>query len=68
MAEVSCHDKTPFVDYQCESCGFICHVHKSQLPSNYPDIELRTFCKGCGCELILPHPLKWTREEDNQHE
>jgi len=55
---VTCHDHTPFRDYQCSECGYIMHVHKSQLPPNYQDIELRTFCKKCGAELVLPQP-RW---------
>jgi hypothetical protein len=57
MKKVACHDKTLFVDYQCQRCGFIMHIHQSQLPNNYPKIELRTSCTGCGCELILPTPV-----------
>ena len=58
MHEVICHDHTPFCDYKCPTCGFVMHLHKSQLPPNYQDLELRTFCLNCGVELILPE-LKW---------
>jgi RNase P subunit RPR2 len=56
MSEVACHDRTPFIDYTCSACGFIMHIHESQLPTSYRLMEIRTFCKGCGAELILPTP------------
>ncbi len=59
---VLCHDRTPFLNYECPDCGFIYHIHKSQLPATYPDIELRTICQSCRSELILPKPATWTGE------
>ena len=58
MGKVICHDGTPFVDYRCQVCGFVMHVHKSQLPVFMDRVILLTFCKGCGTELMLPHPAE----------
>ena len=76
---VICHDGTPYCDYKCPGCGFVMHVHKSQVPqamiwnptgSDVPNIrdvfELRTFCKQCGAELVLPLPV-WIGDETNEN-
>lgn len=65
MSKGICHDGSPFCDYQCPSCGSIMHVHLTQLPPDYLDLELRTFCKSCADELILPHPVNWIGKENN---
>jgi len=62
LGKVVCHDKTPFCDYQCEGCGFVMHIHKSQVPKNYQETELWTFCKSCGAELTFTQPVEWTGE------
>jgi len=63
---VTCHDGTPYCNYKCPKCGFIMHVHKSQLPQraiwNPTEFELRTFCKQCEAELALPLPV-WIGDE-----
>lgn len=61
--EVMCHDGTPFVNYQCPVCDFLMHVHKSELPDDYQEIEMRSFCERCGSELVLPLPEKFIGEE-----
>lgn len=60
QGKVFCHDGSPFVNIQCPDCAFIMHIHRTQLPSNYNDYQLRTFCKGCGAELCLPPITAWT--------
>ena len=62
MGKVICHDGTPFCDFRCSNCGFVMHAHQSELPPNYRELELRTFCKNCGAELVLPDPI-WIGEE-----
>ena len=62
--KVLCHDGSPFCNYKCPGCGYVMHVHLSQLPHDYRGLELRTFCKKCHTELVLPHPVKWTGEKE----
>lgn len=62
--KVSCHDGSPFVNVQCFVCGFIMHVHATQLPADYDDYELRTFCKRCATELWLPPITDWTGDKN----
>ena len=56
---IACHDQSPFVDFECPNCGFVAHVHLTQLPPGYQDLELRTYCKGCEEELVIPQPIIW---------
>jgi len=64
QGKVLCHDGSPFVNIQCPVCAFIMHVHRTQLPANYKDYELRTFCKRCGTELCLPPITDWTGDKN----
>ena len=62
---VQCHDRTPFVDYQCDVCSFIMHVHRSQLPADLSDTTFLTSCKGCGCLLTLSLPDKFIGDKQD---
>lgn len=64
QAKVSCHDGSPFINVQCPVCGFIMHVHQTQLPTDYDQYELRTFCKRCATELWLPAITDWTGDKN----
>lgn len=64
QGKVSCHDGSPFVNIQCSVCGFIMHVHTTQLPADYDQYELRTFCKRCATELWLPAITDWTGDKN----
>ncbi len=59
---VLCHDRSPYADYKCPRCGFICHIHKSQLPADFPDIKLLSTCQNCQQELIIPETASWIGE------
>ena len=60
---VLCHDRSPYADYECPSCGFVYHLHKTQVPVGFVDLDLRTICKNCGAELNIPEPTTWIGEE-----
>jgi len=48
-----CHDGSPFVSVKC-ACGYVQHLHETQLAAIPEDAEVGSPCKGCGELHVYP--------------